>query len=241
LRIIKRILLVILILLLIFSAVLLLFGKKKVTFTETADGHLISSSGVEYVFVSDDPSLTILGYFGFEGAVEGEAEFIDHSDTSLKTGMYAPWKDKAPDTLFRFREGSNDFSVYRKASLPPADFSADGCTRLEYFAESLRSSEAVKHISCGEGIADRAQIDEFLSDIRSQPQKEGFPIPLFSYSYPYGSIYGYFSEEDNLALQMRITIHGAWNTSDDKPFYSVSLDGKEYLLPDKWLELFGIQ
>ena len=56
-------------------------------------------------------------------------------------------------------------------------------------------------------------------------QEDGF----LENCYRYGVIYGFFSEEPNLAVPMTVT-------SYNDLAYSVSIEGRNYVLPEKWVE-----
>jgi hypothetical protein len=47
--------------------------------------------------------------------------------------------------------------------------------------------------------------------------------------YVYGVIYGFFEEESNIVIRMDIT-------SYNDLAYSVSIEGKDYVLPTEWLQ-----
>ena len=92
-------------------------------------------------------------------------------------------------------------------------------------------------------MTDRAQIAEFLSDVRSQkhPQEAGLYdlvpkdesgigwVPLSP------AVYGFFEEEPNLVLIMYVSSY------DDQAYsiqaYSSRMERREYVLPEEWLEL----
>ena len=131
------------------------------------------------------------------------------------------------------------YSIYRKTSLPKVDFSIESCDRLELVLSRWARNNDVAHTTCGDGITDKAEIAEFLSDIRSQkdPQSAGLydliagdeMYDTIGNCYTCGEIYGFYNDEPNLSFTMTVT-------SFDDLAYSVSLDGEEYVLPNEWFE-----
>ena len=121
--------------------------------------------------------------------------------------------------------------------MPPFDFSADNCIRLELVSGTGNAEKDAIHTTCDDGITDKSEIAEFLSDVRSQPgpQEAGLydlikkPDGTLVNCYLYAAIYGFFEEEPDLAIRMEIF-------SFNDLAYSVSLEGKEYVLPETWLQ-----
>lgn len=243
-RIIKRSLIAVLLLVLVTT--LYACEKKETTFTQTARGKIVDASGVEYTFLTTEPLLYHLGELEFYGAVIGEQPELNHLGLSIATGLYAAKGDKTRNTLVRILPNDEWYSIYRKSSLPPIDISPQNCSRLEMVEAIYDPAANAVHVSCGKGITDRAQIAEFFSDIRSQPTagQAGLyelvrqPNGMFKNCYISHTIYGFFEEEPYIALGMDVT-------SYNDQAYSVRLEKvgicPDYVLPDKWLELFGIQ
>ena len=210
--------------------------KGEYAFTETEDGNLISASGTEYAHLANEGILYYLGDLVFQGSIKGEAKTSQHLGLPYQTGMFSIENAETDNILVRHAPNNEWFGIYRKASLPPFDFSADNCVRLELIPRDGAVQTNGMPASCGCGITDKAVIAEFLSDIRSQPdpREAGLydlvrkPDGMLENCYLYTIIYGFFKEEPNLAICMSIT-------SYNDLAYSVSIEGKEYVLPEAWL------
>ena len=139
--------------------------------------------------------------------------------------------------LIRYAPDSEWFSIYRNASLPSFDFSVDNCSRIELVFENGYLENNIIHATCGDGITDKSEIDEFLSEIRSQqnPDEAGLydlirkPNGMLENCYVYAVVYGYFEDEPNLVTRMDIT-------SYNDLAYSIMIECEEYVLPVEWLE-----
>ena len=208
-------------------------------FTKTEDGNLISASGTEYEHLANETDLHYLGDLVFQGGVEGEPEASQHLGVSYQTGLFSIKNAETDNILVRRTPNNEWFSIYRKTSLPPFDFSADNCTRLELVLGIGDIENDGIHTTCGDGISNRSVITEFLSDVRSQtdPREAGLydlikkPDGMLENCYIYAVIYGFFEDEPNLAIRMDIT-------SYNDLAYSISIEGKEYVLPETWIQRF---
>lgn len=205
-------------------------------FVETENGNLLSNTGVEYVHLANEGFLVYFGEKVFLAGVQGEEKTSQRLGYSYQTGMFALENDNTYNILIR-REPNNEwYSIYRKASLPPLDFSVENCSRLEYVSGGLTAIYDVKHTTCGEGITGRAEIAEFLADIRSQanPRDAGlYDLCLktdgtYENVYLGDAIFAFFEEEPNVAVPMYVT-------SFNDLGYSVEIDGEEYVLPEEWM------
>lgn len=205
-------------------------------FVETENGNLISNTGVEYVHLANEGFLVYFGEKVFLAGVQGEEETSQHLLYSYQTGMFALEHDNTYNVLIR-REPDNEWaSIYRKASLPPLDFNIDRCSRLEYISQPYPNIYDETHTTCGDGITGKAEIAEFLADIRSQanPRDAGLydrctkPDGFFENVYGCGVIFAFFGEEPNVAVPMYVT-------SFNDLGYSVEIDGEEYVLPEEWI------
>ena len=210
---------------------------KNYRFTQSESGNYVSGDGVEYAHLANEGILYYLGNLEFCGSIQGEEKRSSHLGLPYQTGMFSI-KEAPNDNILIRRVPDNEwFAIYRKASLPEFDFSADRCVRLEFFSNEVSRSDHSIHITCGDGITDQAAISAFLSEVRSQesPQEAGLyelikkPDGMLENCYVYGVIYGFFQEEPNLVLRMDIT-------SYNDLAYSVSIDNREYVLPTQWLE-----
>ena len=228
---------------LIVVTLILLCGcspTKEDTFTKNKNGNIVSNSGVEYTHLANEGILYYLGDLDFIGSIQGEEKSSQHLGLSYQTGMFAI-KDADNDNILIRRAPDNEwFSIYRKASLPSFDFAVDNCIRFEFVSGIGNTESDVTHTTCGDGIVEASEIAEFLSDVRSQkdPREAGLydlikkPDGMLENCYVYGVVYGFFEGEPNLAVRMYIT-------SYNDLAYSISIDGKEYVLPAEWLQKLG--
>jgi len=206
-------------------------------FTITEDGNLVSESGEEYAFLANEGFLYYLGDLEFQGRVKGETKVSQHLSLLYQTGLFAIKNAETDNILIRRIPDNEWYSIYRKASLPSFDFSVDNCIRLEFVSGVGDTESDEVHTTCGDGIVDASEIADFLSDVRSQkdPNDAGLydlikkPNGMLENCYVYGLIYGFFADEPNLAIRMKIT-------SYNDLAYSVSVEGKEYVLPNEWIE-----
>ena len=206
------------------------------TFTKNEKGNIVSDAGVEYAHLANEGSLYYLGDLEFVGSIQGEEKTSQHLGLSYQTGMFAI-KGANDNILIRRTPDNEWFSIYRKASLPSFDFAVDNCIRFEFVSGIGNTENDVTHTTCDDGIVVASEIAEFLSDVRSQkdPREAGLydlikkPDGMLENCYVYGVVYGFFGEEPNLAVRMDIT-------SYNDLAYSISIDGKEYVLPAQWIE-----
>ncbi|MBR4700965.1 MAG: hypothetical protein IKP19_04640 [Oscillospiraceae bacterium] len=202
-------------------------------FTETENGNYLSPWGEEYALLANEGILDCIGTETFVGKVNGEGEGPAWKDAY---GFYALDEDEARNILIRV-SSSEWYGIYRKVSSPPFDFSVDNCVRLELVKNSWLLKNNTEHLTCGDGITDPAEIAAFLADVRSQksPEEAGLydlvrkENGFLENCYQYGVIYGFFSEEPNLAVPLTVT-------SYNDMAYSVSIEQKEYVLPEKWVK-----
>lgn len=211
--------------------------SKEDTFTKNENGNIVSNSGVEYTLLANEGLLYYLGDLDFIGSIQGEEKSSQHLGLSYQTGMFAI-KDTNNDNILIRRAPDNErFSIYRKASLPSFDFAVDNCIRFKFVSGIGNTEIDVTQTTCDNGIVETSEIAEFLSDVRSQkdPREAGLydlikkPDGMMENCYVYGVVYGFFEEEPNLAVRMDIT-------SYNDLAYSISIDGKEYVLPTEWLQ-----
>ena len=210
-------------------------GEK--TFIRNENGNIVSSSGDEYSLVANEGILYYFGELDFIGSIQGEEKTSQHLGLSYQTGMFKI-KDAASDNiLIRYAPNNEWFAIYRKASLPDLDIAVDNCIRLEFVSGIGNIEEDAIHTTCGDGIFEKAEIGRFLSEIRAQkdPREAGLydmikkPDGMLENCYVYGVVYGFFEEEPDLAVQMVVTSFNDWA-------YSISVEGKEYVLPAEWLQ-----
>lgn len=206
-------------------------------FIKLENGKLLSPSGEEYGWVAPEGYLVPLGETVFQAGVKGEVKTSSHLGVPYQTGLFSIHNDDTYNILIR-HEPNNEFcSIYRKTSLPPVDFSVDNCIRLELVLGGGYPADNSVHKSCGGGISDQTDIAAFLSDVRLQkdPREAGLydlirkPDGSLENCHLYGAVYGFFEEEPNLAIRMDID-------SYNDLAYSISIDGRSYVLPEAWLQ-----
>jgi hypothetical protein len=206
------------------------------TFTKDEDGNLISPEGVAYSHLANEGVLYYFGELELVGNVQGEMKTSQHLGLMFQTGMFAIKNDEDRDVLIRRKPNSEWCSIYRKASLPALDYSVDNCVRLEFVPGIGDVEKDAEHTSCGEGMTIPSEIAAFLSEVRSQksPDDAGLydlvrkPDGGYENCYVCGVIYGFFAEEPNVAIRMTVT-------SYNDLAYSVSIEEKDYVLPEALL------
>lgn len=199
-------------------------------FTKIDRQTFCAPDGTVYQFLANEGFLCYFGEREYVGGVEGEA--AENGRYSSRPGFYSIRGDDSGNVLIGVSADSEWNSFYRKASLPPFDCTVDNCVRLE-LVFGLEPEE--KHVSCGGGITDPAEISAFLSELRAQqtPQDAGLyelvqkPDGFLGNCYLCGVIYGFFEEEPYLAVPMYVT-------SYNDLAYSVSIGQEAYVLPEQW-------
>ena len=207
------------------------------SFTQNQNKNLVDASGTEYTFLANEGLLYYLGDTEFKGSVKGEKKISSHLGLPYKTGLFSIKNSENDNILIRKLPDNEWYSIYRKTSLPLLDFSVDNCCRIELVSGIGSTVKDVVHTTCGDGISDKSEIKQFLSDIRSQksPTQAGLydlikkPDGMLENCYVYAVIYGFFEDEPNLVVKMVVT-------SYNDLAYSVSFEEKSYVLPKKWLE-----
>ena len=227
----------------IFLSLAVLFALSACTeasdvFTQNSEGNLVSASGVEYAHLANEGALYYFGDLVFQGGVNGEERISKHMGNSYQTGLFSIKNDDTKNILIRRYPDNEWFSIYRKTSLPTFSFSVDNCSRLELILGSGDTVNDIIHTSCGDGITGTSEISNFLSDVRSQknPHEAGLydlitkPDGGLENCYIYAVIYGFFENKPYLAIRMYIT-------SYNDLAYSVSIEDKEYVLSEKWIQV----
>ena len=211
-------------------------------FTQTEDRYVVvSNTGVEYKFLTMEGTLCYLGELEYEGNFDTKQESPSDPSLLFKDGFYGFYSikgDREKNILIR-RMPDNEFcAFYRKTSLPAFDFSVENCIRLELVSGiGFPPQDYAIHTTCGCGIVGATEVKAFLSDIRKQkdPESAGLYDLLQNsdgtreYASIVNVIYGFFEEEPNLAVKMYVTSYNG-------EAYSVSLDEKEYVLTEEWIE-----
>jgi len=224
------------VIILLSSLVILLCGcvqsnrtGENAVFTKIENENLISPSGVEYAHLANEGILYYLGELEFVGSIQSE-------ERPLQAGMFAIKNSDNDNILIRRVPDNEWFSIYRKASFPKFDFSADNCIRLEFVSGTGDIREDSIHTTCKGGICDESEITEFLSEVRAQENPHDArlydlikkPNGMLENCYVYGVVYGFFEEEPNLAIRMNITSYNDLS-------YSISIGENEYVLPENLL------
>ncbi len=196
---------------------------------------IISPGGIKYVFLANEEEslVTTFGSRYFLGRIEGEKTSFCHLDAEMYTGIYSCEKDPERRTLVRVVPDSEWLFYYRKASLPKLDLTPDNCIRFELIKDNPWIPD-IKHMTCNDGIVNPDDLKAFLADVRSQKTAE--EAGLYNLvRKPDGTLdnhinyvaFGYFKDEPNLAIKLYVS-----NFNNEA--YSIEIDGKEYVLPEKW-------
>lgn len=201
-------------------------------FKKAENGNLISPSGVEYRFLANEGILNYIGELEYVGDVEGQSS---DPTSPYKTGIFAL---KGNDNvLIRWREDSEWYAIYRKASLPPFQFTIDNCTRLEFLHYSEYFHNSKDHIACNRGIVGQTEAREFLFKVRlfEAPRDAGLydlvrkPNGFLENCYLYGWLCGFFEEDPNLVVKMQVQ-------SFNDLAYSIEIDRNEHVLANEFLQ-----
>lgn len=203
-------------------------------FVEKDAKTLVASDGTEYLFLANAGILDADAEWEHLGYVEGEPKT---GALVKKTGLFAAKGVREDTILLRVRPDSEWYAIYRKASLPPFDFTVDNCCRMELVLGRPLDFSVSEHRLCGEGITDPAEIAAFLADLRAQ--KTAREAGLFESitqaggtlknCYQAGMILCFFEEEPNLYLSLPVT-------SYDDQAYSVEVDRVDRVFPAEWLQ-----
>lgn len=210
-------------------------------FRKGEGGTVVAPDGTEYRFLANEGILYYVGELEFQGYVEGEASELDHLGLNTPTGMFAVKGDAEHNILIRVYPDSEWFAVYRKASLPELDFTADNCSRLEFVSTRQMALGLDAQLLNGNGITGREEVRTFLSELRAQKTAEEAGLydmvrqpdgHLLNCKTP-GAVCGFFEEEPFLCVPLYVTSYNdlAW---------SVRLDGVEYVLPEKWIPILKL-
>ena len=210
------------------------------TFTENENGNIVSDTGVEYIHLANETDLYFFGTLEFQGHIDDEIKEFTHLDMEIKTGMYSIAGSETDDILIRYFPNNEWFSIYRKSSLPTFDISLNGCDRFEYIDyHEYRNNE---NSTSSFVISSQNEITDFLTTIRSQsnPKDAGLyemirkPNGLLENCYVCGYVIGYFDEEPGVYIRLDV------NSFNDLA-YSIELNnGEKHVLPEKYVQLFGI-
>ena len=214
-----------------------IYTKEDAAFSAIENNGLTNNSGTKYTLLAPEGKLYYLGELDFIGGVQCESKTLNHLYSSFQTGLFKIKNAENDNILIRVSPDSEWFAIYRKSSLPEFDFSLENCIRLELVSGIGDTKNDSIHKSCNDGITDKTEIKSFLTDIKSQksPKDAGLndfvlqPDGSFENCYVYAVIYGYFEEEPDLVIRMQV-----WSYNDLA--YSVSIEDKEYVLPDEWFE-----
>ena len=237
----KQILCSLLAMILAFSSAIMP-DKCDAKYTLLDNGNIVAPDGTEYAHLANEGFVTTFGARSFFGKVKGDMRSPTHIAIGWKTGMYSCEGDPDLTILVRVVPNNEWLAYYRKVSLPALDLSPDNCVRFEFVAwkEIIASkwySPGVEHMTCSDGIKGKKNIKAFLADVRSQksPEEAGLydlvirPDGRYENCYLYGTVYGYFKGETNLAIPFSV-----WSFNDKA--YSIDLGNEgAFVLPDIWL------
>lgn len=199
------------------------------------ENKIIAPDGTEYIFLANEGKVVTFGSSNFLGKIKGEKAYFTHLSTKIKTGLFSCENDLDKRNLVRSIPDSEWKAYYRQVDLPELDLSPNNCVRFELVRGSGYEVD-IKHMTCNEGIVKPDEIKAFLEDVRSKKTAEEAglydlvrrPDGFLENCYLYGSVYGYFKDEPNLAVPFVVT-------SFNDMAYSIRMDGgKEYVLPEKW-------
>ena len=212
--------------------------NSNITFKVNEKGNLVDSSGTEYYHLAYEGVLHYLGELEQVGDVQGDSKLLEIVSW-YGAGMFGIKGSENDNVMIRRIPDNEWYAIYRKTSLPAFDYSVDNCIRLELIKGTGNPKDDAIHVDCGDGITDSSEISSFLSDVRSQKSaREAGLYDLIKKSdgflencYTYGIIYGFFEDEPNIVIIMTVT-------SYNDLAYSVSIEGKEYVLPNKYIEYF---
>jgi len=189
----------------------------------TDEGILISPTGEEYqVYGSEEAGVHWLGELEYDSRVKGEV--LPLGPKVLWHGVYTVKGNETKDILVRYFPHNEWGIIYRKTSLPPVELTIENADRLELLQYSEEKKER-DHISCGKGITDPKEMEEFFEQIQTQPLTE---VTAWDGVYGYGYIYCFYEEETNVALKIKVL---SYNDQE----YSVWFNGGEYILSPQWM------
>ncbi len=220
--------------LIILLCVVILFSctacNTNVKFSEGENDTIISAEGIEYIRLPYDSLACPLGKQEFIGHVKGEKKSFVHLTSKIKTGMYSYGGDY--DVLGRIFPDNEFTCIYVKSGLLKTEISPDNCMKFEFAKDSPVNISDITNSKNG-----IQNCEEFLNDIRSgQTAKEAGlydlvtqPNGYYKNLYYYGYIYGVLQKNLNLVIPLRIM-------SFDNKAYSIFLDDKEYVFPEKWVK-----
>lgn len=209
------------------------FAEEAAVFTWNKNGNLVSDAGIQYAYLANETQLCYPGETEFYGRIEGEEEYTDHLGVLFRNGIYRIRNAANDHILIRVIPGSEWTAVYRRADLPPFDFSEENYVRLQFVRSGMENETGQ------EGITDKDEIARFFSDVRMQtsPDEAGLydlvrkPDGLLENCYIMGAVYGFFADEPDLASCFYVTSY------NDKA-YSVSVGDKSHVLAEEWLLRF---
>ena len=225
----KKIVSIVLLIILILSGC----SQNTSAFYKMDNGNISNLLKEEYELLANEGVLTYFGELEFKGSVEGEDKTSSHLGLAYQTGMFSI-KDGNGNLLVRYLPDNEWYAIYRKVGLPEFDYSVENCDRLEIV---FKTEDVENHSNCKKGMVNTEEIAYFLADVRSQksPTEAGLydlvtkPNGILENCYLYAVVYGFFEEEPDVAVPMEVTSY------NDKA-YSISIEGKEYVLPETWIQ-----
>ncbi len=219
-------------------------SKEEYEFVKLENKNIMNKDGEVYEFLASEESsnLHYIGSLEFIGSIKGEEKTSQHLEHTYQTGLFSIKESESDNLLIRRLPNNEWYSIYRKESLPKLEFTVNNCDRLEFVRGLGFGDEYGIHTTCGEGITDPKEIKAFLSDVRAQEDADSAGLDVlvkkpngqYENCISYAVIFGYFDEEPYLVTQMVITSY------NDLAF-TITLDGTEYVFPEKWFQELNCQ
>ena len=210
-------------------------------FTVAENGNIISPDGVEYKLLAQEGELMFLGEIEFVAPIKGEKKTSIHLGNEYETGMFSLKSAENDNILIRYQPNNEFYTIYRKASLPEFDFSADNIIRLEYVTKDSYAGAYPNpaHATCGNGLVGKEEVKKFFAEIKKQPTS--FEAGLYELvrvpnsngglknCYVDYNLQGYY--EDEPLLVRKFSIRNFNNIA-----YAIGYDGAEHVLPEEMLQ-----
>ena len=231
-------------LLLAFMILLCGCSEPDIVFFEEGDGwkEVVSPSGVVYEYLCHEGAPYVyLGELEHLGYVEGESVVLAHLTSVTPTGMYAIKGDETQNILIRILPDSEWYCIYRKASLPPLDFSVESWEKIEFFNErpyaQNHQMDGKYHVS----ISDPNEIEAFFSldGVEGAPSSSELyslvkkPDGSYRNCITFGAIYAFHKEEPYLAHRLGVTSYNGLAYSASSLEYWI-------VLTDEWIQKLNI-
>ena len=218
----------------IFICLVVIFSfvacTNNVEFTETEDKTIVTIDGTEYTFIGYEGMVWCFGEWEFIGHVKGEKKTFIHLSNIVKTGVYSV--NSSRDVLVRYFPDNEFDAMYVKSELLKTEVALDNCIRFEFVKGLLFSGDETTISKNG-----ITECEEFLNEIKSgQTAKDAGlydlvrqPDGMLKNCYVYGYVCGVIQEDLNVVIPLQVV------SFDDKA-YSITIDDKEYVLTQEWVD-----